>query len=326
MKAVQLSRFGGSEALDLVEIPTPVPEAGEILVRVHASGINFFETLMLQDRYAVTPDLPIVLGVEVSGVVEALGTGVSAPKVGARVAVPLFAIGRGGGGYAEYVVADAASLIPLPDTLPFEDAAALMVQGLTALHLVRVNPPMHKTVLITAAAGGVGSLLIQLAKRAGAGLVIAAASSSEKLDLARSLGADAGVDYSRPNWASAITDAAGGSGIDIVYDLVGGVHTKTCLEVLAPAGELVFGAMGRFSLERQEVGGMLSANQSLRGFALLPFLTPANLKADLEDLFRLAARGDLQVVRGGCYPLDQAAEAHHALQSRKTVGKLVLVP
>jgi NADPH2:quinone reductase len=187
MKAVQLSRFGPPDVLEIVEVPTPIPQPGEVLVRVRASGVNFFETLMREDRYAMTPELPMIFGVEVAGVIEALGDGVAASLLGARVAVPMFAVGRGSGGYAERLAIDAASVVPIPDELSFEDATALMVQGLTALHLVRQSPPVGKTVLVNAAAGGVGSLLVQLAKRAGAKLIVATASTNEKLDFARSI-------------------------------------------------------------------------------------------------------------------------------------------
>jgi len=195
MRGVQLSRFGGPEVLEIVEAPTPTPKPGEVLVRVRAAGINFFEVLMRQNRYAVTPELPMPLGVEVAGVVEALGHGVVLPAVGTRVAVPLFAIGRSGG-YADYVVADATSVVAVPDGVSLKDATALMVQGLTALHLVRHSPPKDRSVLVNAAAGGVGSLLVQLARDSGARLVIAAAGSDEKRKLALSLGADIAINYS----------------------------------------------------------------------------------------------------------------------------------
>ena len=197
MRAVQLSRFGGPEVLEIVESSTPTPQAGELLVRVGAAGINFFEVLMRQNRYAVTPDLPMALGVEAAGVVEAVGEGVVTPAVGTRVAVPLFALGRSGG-YADYVIADASSVVALPDGLSFEDATTLLVQGLTALHLVRQSPPKDKAVLVNAAAGGVGSLLVQLARDSGARLVVAAVGSNEKRELALSLGADIAVDYGSP--------------------------------------------------------------------------------------------------------------------------------
>jgi NADPH2:quinone reductase len=326
MKAVQLSRFGPPDVLEIVDVPTPIPAPGEVLVRVRASGGNFFETLMRQDRYAVTPELPMIFGVEVAGVIEALGDGVARSLLGARVAVPMFAVGRGSGGYAERLAIDAASAVPIPDDLSFEDATALMVQGLTALHLVRQSPPVGKTVLVNAAAGGAGSLLVQLAKRAGAKLIVATASTNEKLDFARSIGADAGVDYTAPDWVARVRDATGGAGADIVYELVGGAVTRASLDALAPRGELVFGALGRFDLDASDLEKMILRNQSLRGFALLPLLTPAVLKSSLTELFDLAASGELKVIQGGRYPLDQASEAHRAIEERRTTGKVVLVP
>jgi NADPH2:quinone reductase len=325
MRAIQLSCFGGPEFLEIVERPTPAPRPGEVLVRVQAAGINFFEVLMRQDRYVVTPDLPMSLGVETAGVVEALGDGVVTPAIGTRVAVPLFAIGRSGG-YADYVIADAASVVTLPDRLSFEDATALMVQGLTALHIVRQNPPKDKAVLVNAAAGGVGSLLVELARDSGARLVIAAAGSDEKRELALSLGADIAIDYGSPDWSGRVREATGGSGADIIYEFIGGPFTKACLDALAPGGELVFGALGRFGLDRSDMEDLFARNQSLKGFALLPLLTPDNLKADLVWLFGQAANGRLRVLQGGRYPLEQVADAHQALESRATAGKIVLVP
>lgn len=325
MKAVQLNRFGGPEVLEIVETPTPAPQPGEVLVCVQAAGINFFEILMRQDRYAVTPELPMMLGVEAAGVIDALGDGVASPAVGSRVAVPLFAIGRSGG-YAEYVVADAASVVPLPDDLSFEYATALMVQGLTALHLVRQSPPNAKAVLVNAAAGGVGSLLVQLARDSGARLVIAAAGSDEKRELALALGADIAVDYSSPDWVERVREATGGRGAEIIYEFIGGSFTKACLDALAPSGELVFGALGRFRLDQAAMDGLFAQNQSVKGFALLPLLTPDTLKTDLGWLFDEAANGRLKVIQGGRYLLDRAADAHRAVERRETVGKVVLIP
>ena len=326
MKAIQLSRFGPPDALEIIEVPVPVPAPGEVLVRVRASGVNFFEVLMRQDRYAVTPELPMIFGVEVAGVVEELGENVGSIETGARVAVPMFAIGRSSGGYAEYVAVDAASLVRLPDGLSFEDAVALMIQGLTALHLIRQSPPRDRTVLVNAAAGGVGSLLVQLARRAGAKRVIAAASTQEKRDLARALGADAAIDYTASDWADRVRDVTGGMGADIVYEFVGGALTRASLEALASCGELVFGALGRFDLDAADLERMFTENQSLRGFALLPLLTPANLKTDLAELFEQAAGGRLKILQGGSYPLGHAAEAHRAVEERRTAGKVVLIP
>ena len=326
MKAVQLSRTGAPDVLETVDIPTPVPGTGEVLVRVRAAGVNFFETLVRQGRYAEAPPLPMVPGVEVAGTIEALGDGADPALLGARVAVPLFAAGRGSGGYAAYVAVDSAYAFRMPDSLSFEDAVALLVQGLTALFLIRRSPPKGKTVLVTAAGGGVGSLLVQLAKRAGATSVVGAAGSAAKLALARELGADLAVDYTQPDWPRQLTSLTEGRGIDTVYETVGGALTRAALEALAPQGELVFGAVGRFDLEKPQLEAMLLRNQSLKGFALLPLLTPTELAGGLSELFALASTGKLTVVRGGSYPLDEAAQAHHALESRRTSGKVVLVP
>jgi NADPH2:quinone reductase len=326
MKAVQFTRFGPPDVLELVELPTPQPAAGEVLVRVHAAGVNFFEVLMRADHYAVTPSLPMFPGVEVAGVVERLGEGADPSLLGARVAVPLFAIGRGYGGYAEFVAVDGKSVAPLPDAVSFEDAAALMVQGLTALYLARQGHLAGRVAVVNAAGGGVGSLLVQLARREGAGMVIAAAGSAEKRALAVSLGADLAVDYTADGWPASAKAATGGIGADVIYDMVGGEVTKASIEALAPGGTLMFGAMGRFTLDRADVERMLGANQSLKGFSLLPLLTSQGFWRDLSTLFELAANNALTVVQGGRFPLAEAAEAHRAIESRTVTGKVVLVP
>lgn len=324
MRIVQLSRFGGPEVLEIVETKKPALHPGVVLVRVRAAGVNFFEVLMRQDRYAITPDLPMSMGVEAAGVVESVGEAVPQEIVGKRVAVPLFAAGADGG-YSDYVVARQDDIYLLPDRLSFDDAAALQVQGLTALHMVRQGSPEAKSILVTAAAGGVGSLLVQLARSSSESLIIAAAGTDEKRQLARSLGADAAVDYSRPGWSEEVREIAGG-GVDLAYDLVGGAHTKPCLQSLAPGGELVFGALGRVDLEPSTLEELFAQNQSIRGFALLPLLTGEGLKKDLAWLFDQAASGRLRVLNGGRYPLDEVADAHRALESRSTVGKVVVVP
>lgn len=325
MKAIRLSRFGSPDVLEVIEVPAPSPGPGEVLVRMQTAGINFFEVLMRQDRYAVTPELPMTFGVEVAGIVEALGRDVRTTRIGTRVAVPLFLLGRAGG-YAEYVAVDADSVVPLPEELSFEDATALMVQGLTAFHLVRRTAPAGKTILVTAAAGGVGSLLVQMVRQGDASRVIAAAGSEAKRELARALGADIVVDYTAPDWIDSVRDATGGAGVDVAYDFIGGAFTAACLAALAPQGELVFGALGRCALGPSALEEMFAKNQSLKGFALLPLLASSDARADLTRLFAGAAQGDLKVVQGGRFPLGQVAEAHRALETRRTVGKVVLVP
>ncbi|CAK08999.1 zinc-binding alcohol dehydrogenase family protein [Rhizobium leguminosarum] len=326
MKAVQFTRFGSPGVLEVVELPVPEPGPGEVLVRVHAAGVNFFEVLMRADRYAVTPDLPMSPGVEVAGTIERAGPGADRSLIGMRVAVPLFAIGRGSGGYAEFVAVDSGPVMQLPDAVSFEAAAGLMVQGLTALHLLRRSPAKGKNVLVSAAAGGVGSLLVQLARRDGAKMVIAAASSNEKRALSLSLGADHAADYTAPGWQGHVKRLTGGLGADIIYETVGGAFSRAALDALAPCGELVLAAMGRFGLQAADVEHMLDDNQSIKGFSLLPLVTPQGVREDLAELFELAAAGALTVFDGGRFPLHQAAEAHRAIEGRRAVGKVVLVP
>ncbi|NTG50998.1 zinc-binding dehydrogenase [Agrobacterium rhizogenes] len=325
MRAVQFSRFGPPNVLDVIEIPIPELSRGEVLVRVHAAGVNYFEVLMRADRYAVTPELPMIPGVEVAGVVERVGEGADPDLLGVRVGVPLFALGRGGG-YAEFIAVDAASLVRLPDRIGFDDAVALMVQGLTALHMTRRSLPKGRSVFVTAAGGGVGSLLAQLAKREGARQVIAAASTKEKRDIALSLGADLAIDYGEANWADVVRAQTGDVGVDILYDTVGGSVTKAALAALAPAGELVFAALGRFDLDKADMDQLFSRNQSLTGFALLPLLSPDNIRSDLAELFELAANQRIRVPQGGQFSLREAWRAHEAIERRAVSGKIVLVP
>jgi NADPH:quinone reductase len=329
MRQIEFAKFGGTDVLTLVEKSDPTPGAGEILVRVNAIGVNFADTLMRQNRYAVTPQLPAVPGTEVAGVVEKTGPGVSAVSAGTRVAVPLFAAGAVTGGYTSMVVVNADLAVPLPDDLSFEAAVALMIQGLTALYLVRHIPPKSKTVLVNAAAGGVGSLLVQLAKRSGAKAVIAAASSPAKLAFTKSLGADHGVDYSHQGWEEEVRSLTGGAGPDIIYESVGGDVTKKCLRILGPGGEIViYGALNiqSFNLGVPELIELIFKNQSLRGFALPTLLTPEGLVAGLSELFDLARQGVLKVQIGTTFHLEEAALAHQAMEARSTTGKVILVP
>ncbi|MBV9876123.1 MAG: zinc-binding alcohol dehydrogenase family protein [Verrucomicrobia bacterium] len=326
MQAAQLSRFGAPDVLEIVELPMPSLGPGEVTVRIRAAGINFFETLVRRNRYAVTPHLPIVPGVEVAGVVEAVGEGVDPDLIGKRVAVPLFAVGRPAGGYAEYISVRASDVVVIPDGLPFEQAVALLVQGLTAALLVRQSAPQAKTVAVTAAAGGVGSLLIQVAKKANTKQVIALAGDPNKLEVAKSLGADFAFNYQSHSWIDQVKDATDGKGADIIYDTVGGPITGACLNALAPLGELVFAALNRCQLTARALETMFNQNQSIKGFALLPLLDAVTLRDELSRLFNLAQAGCLKVLIGGRYPLEQVAEAHRALEKRLTTGKVVLIP
>ncbi|WID94993.1 zinc-binding dehydrogenase [Bosea vestrisii] len=329
MKAIQYSRFGGPEVLDTVEIDQPSPGPGEVLIAVGAVGVNFFEVLMRQDRYVVTPPLPFSPGVEIAGTIAALGEGVATFSVGERVAAALYLAGAQSGGYAEYVAVNADVVVRLPEALPFAAATALQVQGLTALHLLRGNPAAGRNVLISAAAGGVGSLLVQLAKRAGAKRVIAMASSNEKLALAQGIGADAGVDYTQPDWPEQVRALTDGAGPDLIFDASGGDIPAQCLALLAPFGRLVlYGplSIADFRPDAEELKALIFGNRAVAGFSLLPNLTSERLAHDLGELFALVTAGELKLLPGGSFPLAQASAAHAALESRQSAGKLVLVP
>jgi len=327
MKAVEISRFGGPEVLEVVDRDVPRPGPGQVLVRVRAAGVNFADTLMRQNRYALTPALPSILGHEVTGTVEELGAGVQGLRAGSRVAAPLFAGGSYFGGYAEYALIDARFATTLPDAVSFETGVALMVQGLTALHLTRQASPSGKTVLVNAAAGGVGSLLVQLVRRAGAKTIVAAAGSERKASLARALGADVGVVYTQPDWTARVRGVTGGRGPDLVYESAGGAVTVESLVMLAPLGQIViYGALNiqSFSLGVPELLGLIFRNQSVRGFALAHLLDERSLRADLLELFDMAAAGRLRVLVDRVLPLEEAADAHRALEGRGTAGKIVL--
>ncbi len=329
MKAVQFGRFGGPEVLQLAEVPAPVAGRGELVVRDRAAGVNLSDALMREDRYAVTPALPAIPGNEVVGEVVEVGEGVRGFARGDRVALSLFAAGLSVGGYAELVAADARFATHVPPGLSDEQAVALMVQGLTALGITRHTPVAGKSVLVSAAAGGVGTLLLQLLRRAGARQVIAAASTAEKRAHTLSLGADAAVDYTAPGWTEQVRALTGGVGPDVVLESVGGEVTAAALASLAPRGVMVvYGALNiqSFSLGVPELLQLIFKNQAVLGFALVSLLTPETLREDLTTLFVLAREGQLRVQLGGRFPLSDAAAAHRALQSRRTVGKLVLLP
>lgn len=329
MKAVQLVGFGGPENLVMADVPVPAVGPRDVLIRVKAAGVNFAETAMRLNRYALTPPVPSILGSEVAGLVEAVGAEVEGFAIGDRVAGSIFAAGQFFGGYAEFVACDADFVTPVPAELPFDQAVALMVQGLTAHVLLQQAPATGKRVLVSAAAGGVGSVLVQLARRNGAAQVIAAASSEDKRAFARSLGADSAVDYTADGWAQAVHELTGGAGADVIYESAGGAVTRESLKALAPLGQLViYGSLNilDFQLGVPELLGLIFQNQSVTGFALAPLLTPQSLRDNLTQLFAMAVAGELAVTIGGIFPLAQAGDAHSALESRQTQGKVVLVP
>jgi len=321
MRAVQVQSFGGPEALELVELPVPAPRAEEILIRVTRAGINFADTHQREDSYLSKSELPLVLGSEVAGTVE---RGAGELEEGRRVVALL-----SGGGYAEYAAAPLATTFPLPDGLDESAALALLIQGLTAWHLYRTAARLRagESVVVVSAAGGVGSLAVQLAKPFGAGTVIAMASSQEKRRTALSLGADQAIDSGAEDLGAALLAANGGERVDVVLEMAGGRVFEGAFGALAPFGRLVvYGIAGR---EQNEVatGGLMRGSKAVVGFWLRHCLArPDMLEEPLRDLFERAARGELKPLIGGTYPLAEAGRAHAELESRRTSGKLLLDP
>jgi NADPH2:quinone reductase len=314
MRAIRISAFGGPEVLELVEdAPVPEPAEGQVLVRVRRAGINFADTHARENSYLAPYELPLIPGGEVVGEAD-----------GRRVAALV-----GTGGYAEYAVAPRTAVFPVPDGVSDAAALALLIQGLSAWHLLRTSARLSEgeSVVVHAAAGGVGTLAVQLARRFGAGRVIATASSEEKRALALELGADAAVDAREPELAAALREANGGARVDVVLEMAGGHVFEQSLRALAPFGRLV--TYGIASGEPNEVasGALMARSHAVVGFWLTHcFGRPGMVAEPMRELFELVRSGGLRVVEGEVYGLSEARRAHEELQARRTTGKLLLDP
>jgi len=315
MRAIQIEEFGGPEVLQLVDLPVPEPGDGEVLVRVARAGVNFADTHQRQDQYVARQTLPMIPGGEVAGVRE---------DTGARVVALC-----GHGGYAEYVAAPANLCFPIPDGVDDDTALALLIQGLTAWHLYRTAGRVGhgETVVVHSAAGGVGSLAVQLGRPMGAGRVIATAGSEERRALALELGADAAVDGDAEGLGARLVEANHGQPVDVVFEAAGGRVFEESMEALAPYGRLVVYGISSREQNTVRTGRLMRRSHTVAGFWLFGALDrPAMLDEALAELFALAARGELRVVVGGTYPLSEAARAQEDLIGRRTRGKLVLDP
>src|SRR3954447_13386618 len=315
MRAIQQVEFGGPEVLELVEVPVPQPADGEVLVRVTRAGLNFADTHQREDQYVARQSLPLTPGSEVAGVRE---------DTGQRVVALC-----GNGGYAEYAVASADRVFPIPDGLDDGTALALLLQGLTAWHLYRTCARLvdGDSVLVVSGAGGVGSLAVQLAKPMGAGRVIATASSEEKRELCLALGADAAIDGSPDGLRERLLEANLGRELDVVLEMAGGPVFDVALRAMADMGRMV--VYGISSREQNEVrtGRLLKRSQAVIGFWLFHSLErPEHLRAPLAELFALAADGRVRAVVGETYGLTEARRAQEDLAGRRTRGKLLLDP
>jgi NADPH2:quinone reductase len=322
MLAIRLHQTGGPDVLRTDSLPVPAPGAGEIRVQVAAAGVNFIDTYHRAGLYPLP--LPHTLGQEAAGVVTAVGPGVAGFQPGDRVASA-----KVSGAYAEHALVPAAHAVAVPAGIDLRTAAAVMLQGLTAHYLSTDTFPLGPchTALVHAGAGGVGLLLIQLARRRGA-RVLATVGSEAKAELARAAGADAVCVYTREPFPAAVQAFTGGRGVDVAYDSVGRDTFAGTLDCLRPRG--LFVSYGNSSgpvppvapLQLMQKGSLFLTRPTLAHYVA----TPEELARRAGDLFRWIAAGELQVRVGATFPLAAAAEAHRALEGRATTGKVLLLP
>ncbi len=315
MRAIQQREFGGPEVLELVDLPTPEPGDGQVLVRVTRAGMNFADTHARTNEYLAKQELPLVPGVEVAGVRE---------DTGERVVALL-----PHGGYAEYALAPEALTFAIPEGIDDGTALALLLQGLTAWHLYRTSARVRpgESVVVIAAAGGVGSLAVQLGKPMGAGRVIGTASTPEKRELAQELGADVAIDADPDGLKERLIEANLGQPVDVVFEMAGGPVFDACFAALAPFGRLVTYGMASRQPNELRTPQFMKTSRSVVGFWLMHCLgKPAMIDEALADLFDRAARGELRVVVGATYALAEAAQAQSDMAARLTTGKVLLDP
>jgi NADPH2:quinone reductase len=321
MKAIVVHEPGGPDVLRLEDIPRPVPKPGEALIRVRAAGVNFIDTYHRGGLYAI-PERPFQLGVEGAGIVEETGEGVTDLAPGDPVAWTMVR-----GSYAEYAAVPAAKLVRVPDELEVITGAQLMLQGMTAHYLTRSTYPLKEgeTCLVHAAAGGTGTLLVQMAKIAGA-RVIGTVSNAQKEEQARAAGCDEIINYRKDDFALEVKRLTGGRGVDVVYDGVGKSTFEGSLDSLKPRGMMVLfgqssGPVPRIDLQILNQRGSLYVTRPSLGHYLLD---RAELDWRAREIFGWRLEGRLQIFFDRSYPLDQAAQAHQDLEKRRSLGKLIL--
>lgn len=329
MKAMLSRRVGGPETLELAELPDPTPDAGEVVIAVKACGVNYPDSLIVEDRYQFKPPRPFAPGGEVAGLVEAVGAGVTACKPGDRVIGSLT-----WGGMAEKVALPATRCTPMPPNMPFDEASALVLTYGTSIHALKDRAQLKagETLLVLGAAGGVGLSAVELGKASGA-RVVAAASSKEKVDLARKHGADAGVVYPPGPFdkagarvlADLFKGACGEKGADVIYDPVGGDYSEAALRAIAWQGRfLVVGfpaGIPRLPLNLTLLKGCQVVGVFWGGFAQRD---PKANAANIAELMQLYAKGTIRPLVSERYPLARAGEAIARLAGRQAMGKIVV--
>jgi NADPH:quinone reductase-like Zn-dependent oxidoreductase len=314
---------GGPEVLRLEEVPVPEPGPGEVLVRIEAVGLHYAETRIRAGAFlpAMPTSLPATVGIEGVGAVEAVGEGVDPARIGSRVAVILV---EGTGTWAEYVTAPTGAILPVPVGLAATDAVGVGLSAAAALAMVRAARLAEgETVLVEAAGGAIGGYLVQFARQAGAGRIVATAGSEAKREHARDLGADAVLDHRDPDWPARVPDG----GLDVVFESIGGASAVTLLDALTPTtGRMVY--YGTLSGQQPAITPMdlLLRGVTLIGFGGRPGTGLSRVTDAFADVMNGAARGQIRPLIDRVLPLAQAAEAHRRLEQRSAIGKLVLVP
>jgi NADPH:quinone reductase len=315
MRAIQIEEFGGPEVLKLADLPVPEPGDGEVLIKVARAGMNYADTHQRTNDYLAPYELPLVPGGEVAGVREDTGERVVAMT--------------GLGGYAEYAVAQEALTFPIPEGVDDGTALALLIQGLTGWHLYRTAGKVApgESVVVVAAAGGVGSLAVQLGKPLGAGRVIALASTEEKRALALELGADVAVDVDPEGLKERLEEANEGRKVDVVFEMAGGEVFDASLAALAPFGRLVTYGIASRQANEVSTGSLMRRSRAVVGFWLMHCLgRPEMVDEALSELFARVQRGELKAHVGATYPLGEAAQAQVDIAERRTTGKVLLDP
>ena len=322
MQAIRVHQFGGLDVLSLDQVPLPEPGPGEARVKLEAAGVNYIDIYHRMGQYKGA--LPLTLGQEGAGVVDAIGPNVTGVKLGDRVA---YASQQGA--YAEQHVVASWRLVPIPDAVSTQQAAAVMLQGLTAHYLCMSTYPLRPgdTALVHAAAGGVGLLLVQIAKRCGA-RVIGTVSTEEKAQLAREAGADEVILYTQTDFEAEVKRLTGGAGVNVVYDSVGKTTFDKSVNCLRPRGYMVLfgqssGAVPPLDPQVLNAKGALFLTRPTLGFYTAD---RAELLGRTNDLFAWMASGELRVRVDQTFPLARAAEAHRHMEGRQSKGKVLLIP
>ena len=322
MKAVRVHKYGGPEVLTLEEIPVPEPKAGEARVKIEAIGVNYIDIYQRTGLYPL--QTPFTLGTEGAGIVDAVGPNVTEVRKGERVGYAMIP-----GSHAEYAIAPAARLVPIPPNIDARTAAALMLQGMTAHYLTHSTYPLKKgeTALLHAAAGGVGLLLIQIAKQLGA-TVIGTVSTEAKAKLAKEMGADHLILYTQSDFLAEVKKLTDGRGVNVVYDSVGQTTFDKSLDCLRPRGYLVLFGQSSGPVPPFDPGKLAAKGSLFLTRPSLPHYTleRSELLQRANDVFNWTATGKLKVRIDKTFPLAEAAEAHRQLEGRKTTGKVLLLP